>query len=129
MIFRGKQRKGRSMVKCSITAALLTLLLCSCNLFFPTQVSFLNSTASPPFAGYTIIEIKIGSIDNSTTLLPGQGLPYTQIDPGSYTLSVQLSDATWHQWPRKIDNGYSYNLIFITRNGILDCTAYIAMVP
>ena len=108
-----------------VLPAILPFLLCSCNLFYSTKVSFLNSTAS-----YTFTEIKLGPLDYPAPLAPGQAIGYAEIDPGTYTLSTKGIDGTWFQWPvpQAVERGYSYTLTFVTVNNTIQYQVYVAMV-
>jgi hypothetical protein len=70
-------------------------------------------------------------MDYTTPLLPGQGISYISIDPGSYSLFTKGIDGTWYQWPvpQSVERGYSYTLIFITKNARIEYHLYVAMVP
>lgn len=99
--------------------------LASCNLFFPTQVSFTNATSS-----YTFVEIQLGSVDYLTALSPGQSTGFFQISPGTYTLSTRGMNGVLYQWPvqQQIIDGYSYTLVFFQNNTTISYSTSIAMV-
>lgn len=113
------------MFKRLTLVGILTFFICSCNLFFSTKISFLNSTTS-----YIFTEIKFGPIDYATPLPPGQGISYIPIDPGSYTLFTRGVDGILYQWPvpQPVERGYSYTLTFTTQNSQIVYDVYIAMV-
>ncbi len=107
-------------------AGLMILSLASCQLFFPTQVSFQNATST-----YTFLEIKLGSADYTAELSPGQQSSFLGVSPGSYTLYTKGIDGILYAWPvpQSIAGGYSYTLIFsvnTTTNSLVYST-YIAL--
>ena len=109
-----------------IAAATLTFFLFSCQLFFQTQVSFQNTTSS-----YTFLEIKLGSVDCTSTLSPGGQTSFFPIDAGSYTLYTRGVDGVLYEWPvqQSIVGGYSYTIMFAinsTTNN-LTYTTYVAL--
>ena len=107
----------------------MIVFLASCNLFFPTQVSFTNA-ASSSTASYTFLEIRLGSVDYLTTLSPGQSTAFFPISPGSYTLFTRGTNGVLYQWPvqQPIMNGYSYTLVFFLNNTTISYSTSIAMV-
>jgi len=109
-----------------IAAALTVALLCSCDLFFQTQVSFQNNTSS-----YTFLEIQLGSVTYTAALSPGTKTSFFPISPGSYTLYTEGIDGILYAWPaqQSIAGGYSYTIIFSmnsTSNALVYST-YIAL--
>ena len=86
--------------------------LASCNLVSQTQVGFWNQTSS-----YTLLEVKIGSVDYTTTLSPGSSpTAYFPMGEGSYTLYTRGTNDILYQWPTKqqFARGFGYILIFTT---------------
>ena len=109
-----------------IAVAIMAAFLVSCQLLFQTQVSFQNSTSS-----YTFLEIKLGSVDYTTALPPGQQTSFFPIDRGLYTLYTTGIDGVVYAWPvqQPIAGGYSYTMIFgvnATTNALFYST-YIAL--
>jgi len=109
-----------------IAAAIMIAFLASCQLFFPTQISFQNSTSS-----YTFVEIKLGTVDYTTELSPGQQTSFLPISAGSYTLYTKGIDGVSYAWPvrQAIAGGYSYTMIFSvngTTNNLVYST-YVAL--
>lgn len=112
--------------KIAKAAAVIPIIFLSCSLVTPTQVSFSNNTST-----YTFLAIKIGTVNYTSTLAPGQYTPYFPISPGTYYLSTQgISDA-WYQWPnaQQIAQGYSYQFIFsVDVSNNLYYSVYVSMV-
>jgi len=103
----------------------MVAFLAGCNLTFPTQVSFQNAT-SP---SYTFLEIRIGSVDYTSTLAPGQATRFFEISPGSYTVFTRGTNGILYQWPQQqpIAQGYSYTLVFFLNNSSINYSTYISM--
>lgn len=108
------------------SVAIMAAFLVSCQLLFQTQVSFQNSTSS-----YTFLEIKLGSIDYTSTLSPGQQTSFFPVGQGLYTLSTRGIDGVLYAWPVKqsIAGGYSYTIIFAVNSttNSLSYTTYVAL--
>jgi len=113
----------RAFGKILVVMTVVTLLA-SCNLFFQTQVSFLNSTNT-----YSFLAIKLGGVDYESTLSPGQQTSFFPIDGGTYTLSTKGIDGVFYEWPVKqqISSGYSYTFIF-SINSITNTLTYSTYV-
>ena len=109
-----------------IAVAIMIAFLASCNLFFQTQVSFLNNTST-----YTFLAIELGSVDYETALSPGAQSPWFSIAPGSYSLYTMGTNGILYQWPteQSIVVGYSYTIIFSvnTTTNSLFYSTYVAL--
>ena len=66
--------------------------------FSRRRSSFQNSTSS-----YTFLEIKLGSIDYTSTLSPGQQTSFFPVGQGLYTLSTREIDGVLLRGPKAIE--------------------------